>query len=191
MEKTKVKNLLRVLSFNVVETLVIFMIGLSFEIDYKIILFLMLVFFITRMICGQPKHYKKAYKCFIWSTLTFTSVYVITDLPLFLNVLLTIFAGFIATGRADIQDMYMWKGKESKYYDIEEFVTYNSLNSRLLEFESKLKDSDNLLFIIYKYRFKENMTFSQISEKLDGMETARISEKLDKIAFSLRLYCGI
>ena len=48
-----------------------------------------------------------------------------------------------------------------------------------------------LLFLIYKYRFIEKLSFSQISEKLNGMENVRIVEKLDQIALAIRISCGI
>ena len=184
------KKFLFSLFFNIIETIVIFMIGLIFKLSPSLIVILMLVFFFTRLLCGQPKHYNKWYRCFLWSTLTFTSVYALTALHIFATILLTIFAGFIATGRADIQDLYQWKGKSTKYGDIEEYIKYNPMNDKLLEFEKKLKEQDNLLFLLYKYRFKENLTFAEISEKLD-LENPRIVEKLNTIAFSIRIYCGI
>lgn len=184
------KRFLFSLCFNIVETLVIFFIGKMFEIKSSIIIMLMITFFLTRLLCGKPKHYNKWYRCFLWSTLTFTSVFVLTDLDIFANILLTIFCGFIATGRADIKDIYQWKGKETKYSDIDEFIKYNPMNDKLLEFENKLREQDNLLFLLYKYRFKEKLSFSQISEKLD-IDNPRIVEKLNTIAFSIRIYCGI
>ena len=73
MEDTKVEKILifiRVLLFNIVETITIFMIGLALKIDWNYIVALMLIFFLTRAVCGKvfkgkPKHYKKAYECFI------------------------------------------------------------------------------------------------------------------------------
>jgi len=184
------KGFLFKLLFNIVETIIIFMIGKIFKVNSSVIVILMVTFFITRLLCGHPKHYNKAYRCFIWSTLTFTSVYALSNLDLFANILLTIFAGFIATGRADINDIYQWKGTQTKYADIEEYIKYNSMNDKLIEFENKLQEKDKLLYLLYKYRFKDKMTFSEISEKLD-MENPRIVEKLNTIAFSIRIYCGI
>ncbi len=184
------KKFLFALMFNIVETLVIFMIGLIFKLSPSLIIALMITFFLTRLCCGQPKHYNKWYRCFIWSALTFTSVYALTNLDLLANILLTIFTGFIATGRADINDLYQWKGKNSNYSDIDEFIKFNEFDDRLIEFENKLKERDNILYLLYKYRFKENYTFNEIYEKT-GLENPRIAEKLDKIAFSLRIYCGI
>lgn len=88
--------------------------------------------------------------------------------------------------------MYLWKSTDepSKYQDIIDYIKYNELNDKLIEFERKIKDRNNLEYLIYKYRFKENKTFSEISETLE-MDNPRIVEHLDKIAFAIRLYCGI
>ena len=94
------------------------------------------------------------------------------------------------TGKSNIDDMYLWKGKKSNYADIEEFIKYNEMEDKLIDFEKKLKDKDDLLFLLYKYRFKENYTFAEISERT-GLENPRIAEKLEQIALSIRLYCGI
>ena len=96
------------------------------------------------------------------------------------------------TGRSNIADMYLWKPKnEGKYKDIEEYVKYNLTNSKLIEFEENLKRADDVLYDIYKYRFKNGESFNEISKKLDNMETARIVEKLDQIALAIRIHCGI
>ena len=90
--------------------------------------------------------------------------------------------------------MFLWDNsptKKSKYDDIEEYIKYNSLSDDLISFEDKLKDRDALLYMVYKYRFKDKLTFKEISEKLDGMDNPRIVEKLDSIALAIRMYCKI
>jgi hypothetical protein len=64
------------------------------------------------------------------------------------------------------------------------------METKLIEYENKLKDKDNLTYLIYKYRFKDKMTFAEISERLD-LENPRIVEKLEQIAFSFRIFFGI
>ena len=190
MEKTKVLNFVKVLIFNIVETIIIFLLGKIFNVEINIRIMFMVLFFLTRMIAGSPKHYKKAYQCALWSSLVFLSLYSLSTLELPVIILLTIFTAFISTGRADIVDTYMWKGKDTKYADIEEYIKYNSMQTKLIEYEEKLKNQDNLTFLIYKYRFKDKMTFAQISERLD-LENPRIVEKLNQIAFSFRIFFGI
>lgn len=184
------KRFLFSLIFNILETIIIFMIGLIFELSSNEIIVLMLAFFFTRLLCGKPKHYATWYRCLVWSLLTMTSLFALTDLHIIAVLLLTVFTGYLATGRADISDMYMWSGRVSKYQDIDDYIKYNSMSDELLEFEKKLKEKDNLLFLLYKYRFRRKFTYAQIAEKTD-LDNPRIAEKIEKIAFSLRIYCGI
>lgn len=56
----------------------------------------------------------------------------------------------------------------------------------MLKFEEALKNQDNLSYMIYKYRFKDKMTFEEISNRLD-IDNPRISEIQDSIAFAFRI----
>ena len=170
MEDTKVKKIvifIRVLLFNIIETLTIFMIGLALKIDWNNIIALIVIFFLTRMVCGKPKHYKKAYECFIWSTLTFTSVYALTDLHIIIVVLLTVFTGFIATGKSDIRDMFMWRGSSSKYEALIEIVSISPNNSILLEHEEYWRKNYPMRYKIFKMFFRDRKTYEEIVEELD------------------------
>lgn len=191
MKNTKIFDFIKVLSFNIIETVIIFFLGNIFNVNVNIRIMFMVIFFLTRMIIGKPKHYNKAYRCALWSFLVFTSLYSLSSLDLFAIILMTIFTGYISTGKADIKELFMWSQNGSKYADIEEYIKYNSMNDNLMDFEKKLKETDNLSFLIYKYRFRDHLSFSQISEKLDGLESPRIAEKLGQIALSIRVHCGI
>ena len=190
MKENKILITLRILLFNIVEAIIIFLLGNIFNVNINIRIMFMGLFFIVRMIAGTPKHYKKAYQCALWSSLVFLSLYTLSSLELPVIILLTIFTALISTGKADINDMFMWKGRNTKYSDIEEYIKYNSMETKLIEYEKKLKDKDNLTYLIYKSRFKDKMTFSEISERLD-LENPRIVEKLEQIAFSFRIFFGI
>ena len=186
----KVKNIVSTIIFNIAETALIFLVGMLLKLEIRDIILVMLCFMVSRGFFGKSLHFKTWYRCLIWSLLILLSLFLILKVDLVISILFTIFSAFIMTGRSNINDMYLWKGTSTKYADIEEYIKYNSMNNTLLEFERKLKEQDGLLFLLYKYRFKDNLTFSEISERLD-MDNPRIVEKLDKIAFSLRIYCGI
>ena len=96
------------------------------------------------------------------------------------------------TGKSNIKDMYLWNNSNepSKYQDIIDFIKYNEFDDKLLEFEKKLSEKNSLEYLIYKYRFKDNKSFGEITKLLD-LDSPRIVEKLDKIAFAMRLYCRI
>jgi hypothetical protein len=181
MKNTKVKQFIRVLLFNIIETLTIFMIGLTLKISYNYIIALMIIFFLIRAILGQPKHYKKAYLCFIWSTLTFTSVYLTTDLPLTVNILMTIFTGFIVTGKADINDLYMWKGTNSKYIALIDIVAFSPNNPTILEHEEYWRKNYPMRFEIFRLYFRERKTYEDIMELKDLPDSKLIQRECRSI----------
>ena len=187
INKTMIKSLI----FNIAETVLIFLVGRLLNLPTNFIIIVMLSFCITRGCLGKALHFKTWYRCLVWSLLVLLSLFMILKIDLKLSILFTIFSAFIMTGKSNIEDMYLWKPKnESKYSDIEEYIKYHSLDDKLISFENKIKEQDNFDYLIYKYRFKDNLTFEEIADKLD-IQTNRITDKLDKISFALRLYCGI
>lgn len=188
------ENLKRNLSsliFNIAETILIFMIGRLLNLPVNYIIIVMLSFMISRGCFGQALHFKTWYRCLVWSSLILLSLFLILKVDLIISVLFTIFSAFIMTGKSNINDIYLWKAtNESKYVDIEEYIKYHEYDDELIEFEEKVKRRDNKLYLLYKYRFKEHKSFSKISELLD-IPTNRITEELDKLAFSMRIYCKI
>ena len=181
MKNTKVKNFIKVILFNIVETITIFMIGLTLKISYNYIIALMIIFFLIRAILGQPKHYKKAYLCFIWSTLTFTSVYLLTDLHILVTILLTIFSGFIATGKSDINDLYMWKGSNSKYIALIDIVAFSPNNPTILEHEEYWRKNYPMRFEIFRLYFRERKTYEDIMELKDLPDSKLIQRECKSI----------
>lgn len=175
MDKAKVQKTLifiRVLAFNIIETITIYMIGLALKISNNYIIALMIIFFLTRTVCGKfpkgkSKHYKKAYQCFIWSTLIFTSVYVITDLHIYITILLTIFTALIVTGIADINELYMWKGNHSKYNALIDFLAVSPNNPIILEHEEYWRKNYPMRYDIFILFFRERKSYEDIVEIKD------------------------
>lgn len=188
----KFKKIFPSLIFNIAETVIIVLMGVLLKLPINYIVLVMLSFMITRGFFGKPLHFKTWYRCLVWSVLVMLSLFVLLKVDLVVSITFAVFAAFIMTGRSNIMDMYLWKNSNepSKYQDIIEFVKYNELNDKLLEFEHKIKERNNLEYLIYKYKFKDGKTFSEMSELLD-MDNPRIVEHLDKLAFAIRLYCGI
>lgn len=190
--KKKIGELLPTLIFNIAETLIIFLTGVMLSLDIRHVILIMLTFMISRGLFGKALHFKTWYRCLIWSTLIMLSLFVLLKVDLIISILFAIFSAFIMTGKSNIKDMYMWNncGEPSKYADIVEFIKYHSFDDDLIEFENKLKSMDTVEYLVYKYRFKDGKTFSEISELLD-LDNPRIVEKSDKVAFAIRIYCKI
>lgn len=187
------KKKLPSLLFNIAETILIYLVGVALGLPARYIILVSFTFLISRGLFGKTLHFKTWYRCVIWSSLVLFSLFVLFKIDLVISIVFAIFSAFIMTGRANIEDFYLWNNdnEPSKYQDIMEFIKYNSFDDKLIEFEKKLKDKDDLEYLIYKYKFKENRTFKEISELLNNMDSPRIVEHLDKIAFALRLYCGV
>lgn len=188
----KAKNTLSSLVFNIAETVLIFLMGKALYLPINYIIIIMLTFMISRGCFGKALHFKTWYRCLIWSTLIMLSIFVLLKVDLVISILFAIFSAFTMTGKSNIKDMYLWNtdGTPSKYADVAEYVKYNRFDDKLIEFEKKLEQLDGVEYLVYKYRFKDGKTFSEISELLD-MDNPRIVEKLDKVAFAIRIYCKI
>lgn len=188
----KIRKNLGTIIFNVVETLIILLIGLALSLPINYIIIVMLTFTISRGFFGRSLHFKDWYRCLIWSSLIMLSLFVLLKVDLVISIMFAILSAFIMTGKANINDMYLWKNNNepSKYQDIIDFIKYNEFDDKFIEFENKIKSKNNLEYLIFKYKFKEDRTFSEISELLN-LDSPRIVEYLDRIAFAIRLYCGI
>lgn len=189
MRETKVKNFIKVLVFNILETAIIFFLGEIFNVDVNIRIMCMGLFFLTRMIIGSPKHYKKAYMCALWSSLVFLSLYTLSSLDILPIIILTIFTGFISTGKADINDMFMWGGNTLNKV-VFDWVKFNQDNEKLMKYERMLKETDKQKYFIFIYRFREFKSYSQIANIMD-LGTQRIADEINVmshfIEYSIRL----
>lgn len=167
-----------------------------FKVSINNILIILLTFFISRFAIGSPGHYKIVNyfdggwkRCVLWTSSLIISLFMVTKLSTTVAIMFTIFTVFIISGKANIEDTQLGfkpKNAPSKYADVEEYVKFNEFNDKLIKFENKLKEQDNQLYLIYKYRFKDRLTFQVIADRLD-ISSNRITEKLDAIALSIRM----
>lgn len=190
--KKKMKNFISTLIFNIAETILILLAGIGCGLPINHVLIIMFTFMISRGCFGTALHFKTWYRCLIWSLLIMLSLFLLLKIDLVVSMMFAVFSAFIMTGKSNVKDMYLWNNhnEPSKYQDIADFIKYNPLDDKLISFEAKLKEMDSVEYLIYKYRFKDNKTFKEISILLD-MDGPRIVEELDKVAFAIRLYCRI
>lgn len=166
--------------FNIIETILLVLMAWLLKIGVKNTLVVFLAFQISRATFKMPKHYKDWQKCLIWTLLIFTSLFVVAKVDLIIGVLVSVFAAYILSGKSDLRDMYMWNpDKSSKYQKLIDYIKFNGLDEKLIQTENNLKNIDNIMFLVYKRKFRENKTFREISNELD-LENPRIVEMLDK-----------
>lgn len=176
------------LIFNIIETLLLIAFAYILKIGTINTCIVFFTFQISRFYFKMPKHYKDWQKCLIWTLLIFTSLFVVARVDIIIGVLNTIFAAYILSGRADINEMYMWNPtKESKYKLLEDYIKYKRLcdNRKLINIEKQLEEDNPELYIYYKRRFLENKTFKEISMEFE-IDNPRIVEKLDQVYLILK-----
>jgi len=190
--KRKNKMNIPSLIFNLVETLLLLLMSFILKIGILNTIIVFVVFQFSRAYFQLPKHYKQWQQCLIWTLLIFTSQFAIIRIDISIGILNTIFMAYILSEKSNIEtkNIYLWTGKSTQYQDIIDYIKFNELSDKVLEFEKRIQEQDNLSYLIYKYRFKDKLTFREISERLD-LETQRISEVQEKVAFSFRTFIGL
>lgn len=178
--------------------------------DYAIrfvIYFLMLpIYLISREKYDNPIHAVGLNKCFGFTISFYVMLYVLIYLMIkYINYeiaflissiftcLATYFTSKTTNNQEEIGKLFFGfknNGEPSKYQDIVDFIKYHPLDDSIYEFEQKLKRQDDVLYLVYKYRFIDNLTFKEIGERLD-LSNPRITEMLDKVAFAMRINCKI
>ena len=83
-----------------------------------------------------------------------------------------------------------WKGKNTNYKEIADFIDSNINTGKLDDFEKRLEDISLLDYSVYLHRFKKKETFIIISKTL-GISTARISESLNSIMLAFEIFFDI
>lgn len=184
------RMMINAILFNLIEIICVLLIGLSLGIKTKYVVMITFLFPVCRFIFKKPMHYKSPYLCFIITLALFFTLFLLLKTDLYIAIILTIFSGYILTNNANINNIFMWTGKKTQYQDIIDYIRFNPLNPKIKEFEEKIQEQDNLTYLIYKYRFKDLLTFAEISKRLD-IETNRITEIQDKVAFTFRVFIGL
>lgn len=191
--------------FNILETIIIFAIGMILGNSIYKILYIVIIFQITRHIIKKDKHYKSPFKCLLLTTFVFASIFLIAKNHIIIYTGSSILAAFVLSGRADIPKekeennkenddnkigMYLWKqrGEPSKYKFIEEYVKANKETEEIKEFENFLNKRNSEYYKIYRLRFYDGKSQKYIIEKMKITSTARLTEKLDEIQSILELY---
>lgn len=86
--------------FNICETVIIFLIGYLMNLKILEILIITCLFSIVRTIIGGALHYKQWQKCLVWSTLVFSSIFLVAKINMNIAICVTIFEAYILTRKS-------------------------------------------------------------------------------------------
>lgn len=175
--------------FNVVEFLVIILIGVLLGIKLIDIICIILLFAIIRMLTKSAIHYKSWKLCLLWSTLQMFSLFLVYKTGIITSLIIIVFAAIVLSGKGDIRDIFMWGGNalNNKVFD---WVKFNQENEKLKQYEKRLKETDKQKYFIFVYRFREFKSYNQIASLMD-IDAQRISDEIKImshfIEYSIRL----
>lgn len=158
----RIKNIISTIIFNIAETILIFLVGRMLGLEINNILIVMLSFMVSRGFFGKSLHFKTWYRCLVWSLLILLSLFLILKIDLRVSILFTIFSAFIMTGKSNINDMYLWSGRTSKYDALKDFVSLAPNNPIILEHEAYWMKNYPMRYEIFKLYFRENKSYSEI-----------------------------
>lgn len=163
------------------------------------------LYLFVRFHFNEPIHANGLNICFVLTLLFYILLFIsirammdLIELPLVIvfSILLNILGCYATSTVPNRQEL---KGKlffgykkhnESKYQKLVDFIKFNGINSKLLESETKLKELDTQIYLLYKRKFREDKTFKEISDEFD-IENPRIVEMLDKAYYYLIGALGI
>lgn len=190
--KKDYKRLIGTIIFNIAETMLIFLVGkMLLKLPLVWVLTIMVTFMLTRATItiytglkgtyNKALHFKTWYRCLIWSLLIQLTLFLVVKVELWQSIIFAIYGGFLLTGAANIQDMYLWGGNDLNQR-VYEWVIFNlDSNKELINYEQQLKENDSRKYYIYVYRFRERKTYKQIAEIMDIAER-RVTEELGIIS---------
>ena len=170
------KRIISTLIFNIAETVLIFLVGRLLGLEINNIIIVMLSFMVSRGFFGKALHFKTWYRCLVWSLLTLLSLFAILKIDLRISILFTIFSAFIMTGRSNINDMYLWSGRTSKYDALKNLIAISPNNPIVLEHEEYWRKYYPIRYEIFKLYFRENKTYQEIAE-LKGFDDNTITKR--------------
>lgn len=68
------------------------------------------------------------------------------------------------TGKSNINDIYLWSGKSSKYDALKEFISFSPNNSIILEHEEYWRKNYIMRYKIFKLYFRDNKSYEEIKQ---------------------------
>ena len=96
------------------------------------------------------------------------SFYLLSKIDIKIAVYFTTTYVFFST-KANIKDLdklFFWGGNKLNK-EVFDWVKFNPNNEKLLKYEQDLKEHDKQKYIIFKYRFREFKSYSDISKLMD------------------------
>ena len=190
-EIKEIKENIPVYLFNIVEMLIIVILGCFMRIKVETMLNLIIVFIFVRQHNGKQMHYKSLIKCSISTTFLFVFFYLLTYVNNIIAILVAAIAAYSMTENADIKNCFLYSNEEGKkkYREMKKYINecknmevLEEFKKRLIIIESTYKDRFKAPYYkIYEMYFLNDATFKEIREELQMYDNHEITKALDLI----------
>lgn len=196
----KIEKYLPSVIFNLIEFVLIFLLGILSKVSIQEITFLCILFGTVRMDCEKPMHYKSRVLCLIWSSIVFESFFLLTKVNMPIAMILTAFEAMILTKQGDIRNIFMYRNdNSSKYREMKKYIKDEKYNLEINHFEDVLKKLDkkykerykSSFYLVYTLYFKEEKSFNEIIKETNLYDNHAITKILDIIFISFNTYITI
>ncbi len=175
--------------FNILETILIYYCGILLDISIKNVIFIMLLFMLSKLIFGKSLHYIKWYKCLLCSTSIMLTLFLVFKFNIWQSAILTAFCSYLMTTKANLKDtleeindnMYHWSGKTSKYDSLRDFVGTSPNNPIILDYEEYWRKNNPLRLEIFRLFYRERKTYEEIRNLKDYDENNIIKSECKSI----------
>ena len=103
-------------------------------------------------------------------------------------VLFATFGTSTASNKSDkIGKLFFGRKKENgKYADLFRFVKFNPTDKRLCDYEDRLKETNLFTYYIFKYIFRDGLTWDETMDKLDIYERKELDKEIYAIYRTLQ-----
>lgn len=175
--------------FNILETILIYYCGILLDISIKNVIFIMLLFMLSKLIFGKSLHYIKWYKCLLCSTSIMLTLFLVFKFNICQSAILTAFCSYLMTTKANLKDtleeindnMYHWSGKTSKYDSLRDFVGTSPNNPIILDYEEYWRKNNPIRYEMFIMFYRERKSYEEIKRIKDYDENTIIKNECKSI----------
>lgn len=158
------------------------------------------IYLFVRSKFEEPIHANGLNICFFLTILFYCLLYLVIKLSgylinetfsLVLSTLLCVLGCYATSTLPNKQELKgkLFFGKKSengKYADLFRFVKFNPTDKKLCQYEDRLKETDMFTYYIFKYIFRDGLTWDQTMDKLDIYERKELDKEIYAIYRTLQ-----
>ena len=158
------------------------------------------IYLFVRSKFEEPIHANGLNVCFFLTILFYILLYLVIKLSdylmgetfaLILSTCLCILGCYATSTFPNIQEekgkLFFGRKKENgKYADLHRFVKFNPMDKRLCQYEDRMKDTDLITYYIFKYIFRDGLTWDETMDKLDIYERKELDKEIYAIYRTLQ-----